>query len=653
MAVAYLGMAWVISQVSSLALDSFEAPGWIIKAILLLLVICFPIALILAWAYEITPEGLKLTDAVDPSKSITAGTGKKLNFLIVAILGITVIGLLIDRSRSQSKMLNPVEVLTEPAMNSIQRQLKDKKVAVLPFTNNTNSEELQAYGALAADYITEGLMHVAANQVINLSNTDDISMASIVPMESQKILNRRGAEVIVQGRYYLQETDLIVHCNIVEAATGNTIKALKPIKGPRSQMMELLEELQERILGYWEIGGIKRYEGKPPKYSAYQTFLKGDEAHSNNPRKAVEFFLKAHEQDTTWYEPIAKMFASLANLREYDLMDSILVDVRSKDPDLTLYEELRFQTFEALIERDLEKRARICQELFEEFPNDHTAAYMAAFTSVITYRPHRAIKLGLEKYPGGLSKCKTCWTHIQLLHAWTLLGEFDKIIKYEDSSQIADENAMYLRFVIQALAYGGHHERVEEMLRIYSRKTTYNPVGEFDPINYLRSAMRGYYGAKNDSMVQHYGSQYLAKLSPDQLSDLYETHYMMGNYEEALRHAKTLYEEESGLQEYSRLAIVYEALGDISKSEQWMDSIRHERFRDNINLPWSMTMIHAARGDKQKTLQSLAEHIDLGQHAAWRLTGNAHWLRDIYGSPEYLDVVIKSEDREVVVDDEF
>lgn len=59
--VAYVILAWVIAQVMELALDSFAAPGWVIKTVLTLLVVGFPVAVFLAWAYELTPEGIKLT----------------------------------------------------------------------------------------------------------------------------------------------------------------------------------------------------------------------------------------------------------------------------------------------------------------------------------------------------------------------------------------------------------------------------------------------------------------------------------------------------------------------------------------------------------------------------------------------------------------
>lgn len=65
--VAYIVLAWVVAQVMDLALENFGAPDWVIKTVLMLLVAGFPIAVLLAWAYELTPDGIKLTNGVSPA----------------------------------------------------------------------------------------------------------------------------------------------------------------------------------------------------------------------------------------------------------------------------------------------------------------------------------------------------------------------------------------------------------------------------------------------------------------------------------------------------------------------------------------------------------------------------------------------------------
>src|SRR6266404_3904473 len=85
-AIAYGVVAWLLMQVASQIFPFFEIPNWAVRLVVLLLVIGFPVALILAWAFELTPEGIKRTEDVDVSKSITHKTGRKLDFLIIAVL---------------------------------------------------------------------------------------------------------------------------------------------------------------------------------------------------------------------------------------------------------------------------------------------------------------------------------------------------------------------------------------------------------------------------------------------------------------------------------------------------------------------------------------------------------------------------------------
>ncbi len=87
-ALAYIVTAWLLLQVADVVLNNIEAPDWVFQAILLILAISFPIALIFAWAYEMTPEGLKKEKDIDRSKSITPATGRKLDFVIIGMLAL-------------------------------------------------------------------------------------------------------------------------------------------------------------------------------------------------------------------------------------------------------------------------------------------------------------------------------------------------------------------------------------------------------------------------------------------------------------------------------------------------------------------------------------------------------------------------------------
>jgi hypothetical protein len=77
-AVAYAVVAWLLIQAASILFPTFEAPSWVMKVFVVVVALGFPIALILAWAFEVTPEGIKRTEEIAPGESIAPRGGRKL-----------------------------------------------------------------------------------------------------------------------------------------------------------------------------------------------------------------------------------------------------------------------------------------------------------------------------------------------------------------------------------------------------------------------------------------------------------------------------------------------------------------------------------------------------------------------------------------------
>jgi len=95
--IAYGITAWLIAQVAELALDSFAAPDWVIKTVLFLLIIGFPLALLLAWAYELTPEGIKPEREVVRPESGGHANAHRLNYVILGLVALAVVFLIVDQ----------------------------------------------------------------------------------------------------------------------------------------------------------------------------------------------------------------------------------------------------------------------------------------------------------------------------------------------------------------------------------------------------------------------------------------------------------------------------------------------------------------------------------------------------------------------------
>ncbi len=153
-AIAYGVASWVLLQVVDVISPILELPDWAPKLVLLILAIGLVPVLVFAWAFEMTPEGIKRESEVDRSKSIAGQTGKKLDRVIIASLAIAVALLLVDRQYNV--------ITDEPAVAESGGEIAgggaDKSIAVLPFVNMSSDDEQEYF----SDGITEEILNSLA-----------------------------------------------------------------------------------------------------------------------------------------------------------------------------------------------------------------------------------------------------------------------------------------------------------------------------------------------------------------------------------------------------------------------------------------------------------------------------------------------------------
>ena len=115
MAALYAVASWLILQIADVLFDALELPSTWARLILAILILGFPLALIFAWVYEMTPEGLKRENDVDRSQSVTHTTGRKINTLIVVLLVLAIATVVVDR------LMPETTVADAPAIDSPDR----------------------------------------------------------------------------------------------------------------------------------------------------------------------------------------------------------------------------------------------------------------------------------------------------------------------------------------------------------------------------------------------------------------------------------------------------------------------------------------------------------------------------------------------------
>jgi len=181
MAFLYLVASWVILQVADVVFPVLDVPDWGLRLVLGLLVVCFPLALIFSWIYEMTPEGLKREKDIDRSQSVTADTGRKINLLIVVLLVVAILVVVTDRlipedgaprladadEATQTATPTPEQAEAQPDAETRPEQVAaakflstapEQSVAVLPFVNMSGDPDNEYF----SDGLSEELLNALA-----------------------------------------------------------------------------------------------------------------------------------------------------------------------------------------------------------------------------------------------------------------------------------------------------------------------------------------------------------------------------------------------------------------------------------------------------------------------------------------------------------
>jgi len=287
-AIAYLAVAWLALQLADIVLDNVTAPQWVMQVLMLFIIIGFPVAMIFAWAFEMTPEGIKREHEVDRSASITGQTGKKLNFIVIGVLGVAVTFLLFDKFGAED----------EP--------VTDKSVAVLPFVAMSRGPD--------DEYFADGLTEEILNSLTALPDLLVTARTSAFHFKGQdtpipEIAAILGVAHIVEGSVRRDGESLRVTAQLIRAADGfhlwseNYNHDTKDTFAVQTDIAEKIATaldvvLDEEQLERMHAAGLR----DPEAYIAYQ---KGYELFSlaHDDLNDLDILLEAN----TWFEKVLEL----------------------------------------------------------------------------------------------------------------------------------------------------------------------------------------------------------------------------------------------------------------------------------------------------------------------------------------------------------
>lgn len=290
-AVAYVLVAWIVAQVAELALDSFDAPGWVIKTVLLLLMLGLPVSLFFAWMFELTPEGLKKEKDVDRSQSITHSTGRKLNALITGVLVIAVVMLLADKFVLRTDNSAAVDETGAADTNSI---------AVLPFVDMSPAKDQEYF----TDGLTENLLHALA-QIRELKVAGRTSSFAFKGLNTdlRSIGEQLNVGNILEGSVQKAGERVRITTQLINTADGYHLWS-KTFDRDLTDIFSVQDEIAEAVASALRkslLGDESVAKTTTSDFEAYNAYLLGlsyfNQGNTDTWDKAIEQFQLALERD--------------------------------------------------------------------------------------------------------------------------------------------------------------------------------------------------------------------------------------------------------------------------------------------------------------------------------------------------------------------
>lgn len=303
-AIAYLVASWLILQVLSIVLPSLEAPDWVMRVLMVLLTIGFPIWLIFSWVYELTPEGLKKSDDIEEHVSITAQTNRRLNVLIlVALLAVILV------------------ILFKPNVDLFKTSKGKYAIAVLYFDNMSEDEENEWISESMTESILTKLM--PNKQLLVISRT---SVKQFVDTNEpvSEIAKKLGVSFILEGSVTIHEDRARITAQLVDRNDHHIWADEYNVKIENILMLQ--DEISKSIVDKLNIV-LSPEEKEQLKYNytnnieAFKLYQKGrtfaDERSEKGLERSIIFFNKAFELDSSFSEALAEIAMSYYLMGEY------------------------------------------------------------------------------------------------------------------------------------------------------------------------------------------------------------------------------------------------------------------------------------------------------------------------------------------------
>ena len=381
---AYLVVAWLVLQVIDVVAPILELPDALSKSALLLLAIGFPVAVILAWAFELTPDGVKKEKDVDRSASITQTTGRTLDRIIIVVLAMAVVFFSVDKfvwndSTVPRGLADELAADAEPAPTTI---------AVLPFLNMSADPE--------QEYMSDGLAEEILNLLVRIPELRVTSRASAFTFKgtdysTAEVARELGVDHLLQGSVRRSGDRIRISTQLVDVASDSPIWS-QTWERTLDDIFAIQDEVAAAVVDNLQLQLLDAVPVVPrTSPGAYATYLQAlsflNQRSTDSVREAERLFLEVIDADPDYLPAhmnlaIAYMTGSATGTwhpnEARPKADQVTEFILERDPDNVMALATKAQ-IAARIDFDHEAARRYLDRALESDPNHPRVRGILAF----------------------------------------------------------------------------------------------------------------------------------------------------------------------------------------------------------------------------------------------------------------------------------
>ncbi len=311
--IAYIIIAWVLLQIGDTLGPALLLPDWINSALAFFLLLGFPLALFFAWAFEMTPEGVKKQKDIDRSESITSQTGRKLDYTIIGLLAVALIYFVWEarfeneppsEAVAQTKSVTEAETVVAAITNEPEQAATKQSIAVLPFENRSALEE--------DEFFVDGIHDDLLSTIAKIGSLKVISRTSVMEYKGTNkkipvIAKELGVANILEGGIQRSGNQVRINVQLIDAVTDEHLWAeifdreltAENLFAIQSEISQNIANALKTVLSLEEKARINT---RPTdNFQAYNSYLRGRQLMATREaaklEQAVEEFNKAVELD--------------------------------------------------------------------------------------------------------------------------------------------------------------------------------------------------------------------------------------------------------------------------------------------------------------------------------------------------------------------